>query len=466
MGMNRLRFSWFLSTYRDFIVLFFLCLIINSIVFSVTYSRGNLDPRRLTTDAREYYTLATNMVERGVFSRMEQAPFIPDRFRTPAYPLVVGAFAKVFGGIGVLLVFQIFLSYISAIGVYWITDFLWNSRSVALIAGSAFLSNPLVFILANSVFSETVFLFLLIFGVYYFLRYLRSNSTRLFMLAMALFSFAALTRPIALYLVFAALGYSVLVRFNFKKLVLNTFLFAVIFSAVLFPWSLRNKLIFGDWHFTTADIINMYYLHIGQLYAWQNDISFHDAMETLSAMCTPAKLSENFDGKCVNIEMRRLFMPLLSEIEPATIAKYAALGSIRYFFNDGFTEFGNWLCRYQCPVASVNIIDALANGGPSILSIMKSKPPVLLSMWIVGKAIWSVIFLSLGFLAWNGRRYVVQREPALFLLMILGYFFLFSIPAWTIRYRVPFDTFIFVFAAAGFWHLKGRVVHYVRHQRI
>lgn len=453
------------NKYRHFIIIFLLWLILWSALFLTEYSRGNINAGILLSDSLEYYTSAVNFYEHGVFSRAFHEPFTPDRFRTPLYPLVAGAVLKIFGGIAAVYVFQFILFFMSAVGIYFIADLLWRSKKVALTASLAFVFNPVAFLLVNSFMSETLFLFLLVFGAYFFLRYIKSGSYALFASSMLFFSLNALVRPAVLYFVFLAFIYSILVNFNLRKLAINTLIFFVVFSAVLFPWFLRNRIIFGDWHFTSADLVNVYYMHFGQLYAWQNKVSLHEGFAALKKLCVPSEINEDYHGLCVNQQLRKTYIPILSQIDKPVIFKYVALGGIRYLFNDGFNELGNWFCQHKCSKAPLNLIDDLAKGGKNILSIILNKPPPLLFTWIFGKIIWAVIFISVGFFLWNRKKNNMDKESLIFILLTLLYFFLISIPAWTTRYRAPFDPFLFLLAAPGFWRLKDYMSH-VRHKRI
>ncbi len=454
-----------LTKYRHFAVIFCLWFALWGILFLTEYSRGNINADILTSDSLEYYASAVNLYDHGVFSRMTEPPFIPDRFRTPLYPFVAGAMLKVFGGIAAVYIFQFFLFFVSAIGIYRIADLLWNSKQAALTASLAFIFNPVAFLLVNSFMSETLFLLLLIFGAYYFLLHLKSESVSSFAASMALFSLNALVRPAVLYFLFFVFLYSVLTRFNPRKLAVNTAVFAVIFLIILFPWFLRNRIIFNDWHFTSSDLINAYYMHLGQLYGWQNGLELHDAIGELSKFCAPSEVREDFHGWCVSPQLRELYLPILSKISPPVIFKYVSLGSVRYLFNGGFIEFGNWLCEHKCSKAPLTIIDSLANGGSDILSIIKNKPPVLLFTWIIDKVVWAAIYFLAGFLLWNWKKFRADGKSIVFILLVLGYFLAISIPAWTTRYRVPFDPFVFLLAAPGFWYLKDRLF-YVLNKRI
>ena len=42
-------------------------------------------------DAGEYYKIASNLLDHGVFSSAEQPPFEPYTWRTPGYPAVLSA---------------------------------------------------------------------------------------------------------------------------------------------------------------------------------------------------------------------------------------------------------------------------------------------------------------------------------------------------------------------------------------
>jgi hypothetical protein len=50
----------------------------------------------IENDAREYYQIAINLVQRNAFSRSKEPPFEPDSLRTPVYPLFLAATLKIF----------------------------------------------------------------------------------------------------------------------------------------------------------------------------------------------------------------------------------------------------------------------------------------------------------------------------------------------------------------------------------
>src|SRR5580692_6269749 len=82
------------STAREYILVVLACLGLNLVIacLILVYQPNYFVDQTLITDpdARHYLLLGKNLMEHGSFSRCREAPFRPDLFRTPIYPLFVG----------------------------------------------------------------------------------------------------------------------------------------------------------------------------------------------------------------------------------------------------------------------------------------------------------------------------------------------------------------------------------------
>lgn len=93
-------------------------------------------------DCGEYYNIARNLVEHGVFSQSEAAPFEPDTWRTPGYPLFLAAAMLLFGKSPVALILvQQFFCLLNVLLVFRAARE-WMSESRAAIAAVLLLLEP------------------------------------------------------------------------------------------------------------------------------------------------------------------------------------------------------------------------------------------------------------------------------------------------------------------------------------
>ena len=91
---------------RPYLTLFTVGLIVHLAVLGFLQVRsGGMDAYTFRSpDAREYYALARNVAESGVFSQQPSAPFRADTWRTPGYPIFLALLITFFGDSPVALV--------------------------------------------------------------------------------------------------------------------------------------------------------------------------------------------------------------------------------------------------------------------------------------------------------------------------------------------------------------------------
>jgi len=112
-------------------------------LFAAYWKTGTIDGYALRSlDCGEYYAIARNLVEHGVFSQSETPPFVPDTWRTPGYPLFLAAIMLVAGKspIALVLVQQV-LALVNALLVFHIAKGKMSDARAAL-AAILFLFEP------------------------------------------------------------------------------------------------------------------------------------------------------------------------------------------------------------------------------------------------------------------------------------------------------------------------------------
>lgn len=195
------------------------------------------------SDSETYYILrANNLLEHGVISMSSSAPFIPDAFHTPLYPiLLAGAFFIKLPFV-VIVLFQL-LAYA---GIVLITkrigELAFDTR-VGYFAAWLLILEPMTIYWSGIILSDIVFMFFLYTALYLLI-------TKRILWAGLFTGFAILTREIGLYLLAPAFLFF-FIRHCFEhregwRPILKRYAIAVILIiAMLTPWMYRNYQVFG-----------------------------------------------------------------------------------------------------------------------------------------------------------------------------------------------------------------------------
>jgi len=131
----------FLKTPRRALLL--TSLAVHGCILLVAVWRGGIDTYAFSSlDSGEYYRLALNVVEHGVFSQQTEIPLTPDTWRTPGYPLFLAAVMFLGGDSpAMLVVVQQFLSVFNTLLVFSVARRLIGP-SRAIIVALLFLVEP------------------------------------------------------------------------------------------------------------------------------------------------------------------------------------------------------------------------------------------------------------------------------------------------------------------------------------
>lgn len=201
------------------------------------------------SDAFSFYLpLAKNLIENGVFSMSSAPPYIPDAYRTPLYPIFVSVFLWLRAPLLAVIFAQNILAGAMAVLIYRIGILIFDSRNIGLFAAIFMSIEPMSVYWNNLLMSDYLFAFLFILAFYYFV------LGRYYLFALT-FGLATLTRSIGFYLfpIFLLFMLSNPIA-KWKKIIFA----ALIFFTVLFPWMLRNKIVFNTWQLSSASWYNLY----------------------------------------------------------------------------------------------------------------------------------------------------------------------------------------------------------------
>lgn len=205
-------------------------------------------------DSGGYLISAYNLFDHGTFTT--------NATRTPGYHVFLAPILGLGGkyGISLMMAVQQALMVILALVVVKIGDELDPSRALGFVAGLICAFSLQLQSYARLPMTEGLYTFICTLGLLYTLRHLRTGTLKTFLLATAIFSLAALVRPVGMYLAVAFLCLPVARmlfpswRFIFpgrkpagnrrehaKGLILG----AAIFTAAVLPWSFHNYNIHG-----------------------------------------------------------------------------------------------------------------------------------------------------------------------------------------------------------------------------
>ncbi|MDP3764760.1 MAG: hypothetical protein Q8Q95_04025 [bacterium] len=199
------------------------------------------------SDAFSFYLRgAENLINHHIFSLNTAPPYMPDAYRMPLYTFFVAFFLWLKLPLFWIIFAQNFMAGAMSVLIYRIGIILFSSKRIGFWAATLTALEPASIYWNNLLMSDYLFAFLFVLACYYF--FLKHYY------AFALFlGLATLTRPTSLYFLplFMLL---IIFKVPWKQAVITI----LIFLAVLFPWMLRNKIVFNTWQLTSASWYNLY----------------------------------------------------------------------------------------------------------------------------------------------------------------------------------------------------------------
>ncbi len=230
-------------------------------------------------DALEYYRIARNLAEKGLFSQNEGPPFAPDTWRTPGYPLFLASVMVFFGDAPVVLVAaQAVLSIINVLLLFHATrGFLGDGR--ALTAGLLFLFEPYRAFYSLWLLSTTLLVTVLLLTWLTWREGIATRSGGWLAMAGLLTGFAVLIWPgcmlVPPLLLCGLLGYgAVRGRRRWEGgprawTWRGGLLFALANLLVIGPWVARNHRVAGEWALSDQSGVVLAYFKAAEVVLWR-----------------------------------------------------------------------------------------------------------------------------------------------------------------------------------------------------
>jgi len=206
-------------------------------------------------DSIVYEQIARNVLERHVYSHLDEAPFSPSYVRLPGYPLFLAAIYSVFGHTndGAVRIIQALIDTGTCVLVAWLA-WLWQPderrKALTAIAALALAAvNPFTTIYTATILTEVPATFLIVAAciatTFAFREDKFERELRWWALAGLLTGIDVLFRP-EVGLVTAAIGVVILVKMlrrptqRIPRTILAGLALSFAFLLVLAPWSIRN----------------------------------------------------------------------------------------------------------------------------------------------------------------------------------------------------------------------------------
>ena len=320
-----------------------LCLLLNAILMTwinvnrPEYLRDSL--LNESPDAVHYVRLGRNMLLLGTYSRAAEAPYVPDVFRTPAYPLLAGAF-DLMGGAALIYLFQALLQACMCAIVFLLTRKFFGQKA-ALIASLLCATDIMLAVLNFEAMSETLYVFLLSASALVLLPRIMSkdgSGFAGFLVGGLLLGVATHVRPAGLYLplVYAIITLAVgLFRGFWKKALLNSAMVMLGAMFLLAPWVIRNWAVFGLPRLTTNDTIVLVYFTGAGAYQVRHGVDLQTAWRMIAEefdLRPPEEMwndwSSDFSPKEMHDRARAVIPAVLSKY-PFDLIKSSIMGIMK-----------------------------------------------------------------------------------------------------------------------------------------
>jgi len=441
-----------IATHKSEVVLFSLALISRLVsFFFLVFRYGEATLWFSNEDALGYLNMAHNLSQGNGF----MMDGIQTAIRTPLYPLFLSLFDVLHLPLLGIAIVQIVLFSVTVVVLYRLGLLLFNER-VAIFGALLLVFEPYLITLPNLATTETVFILLSVLATYYLARAIFQDTRVNFSIALSgiLWGLAVLTRPIALYMLPVVLitffcGRLFLKQDQPKRIFIGAGLCAFLFIAILFPWSLRQKIVFDSWKISNIDTFMLITRVAPIAVAERDSISYYDALPVVMNKDLPNLISD-FDPSLLEhtFAYEKPVQAYLSELYrdhwPA-IAKTYVYSLTSTLFGTGYDylleEYG--LSRHEERLGFTQLLLGRQYG----LFIKKLLEPSLFQAVILfGALVWFVFYVLIARALWLSRK-TKDIAKLLFLLIIAGYFIFFSLgPSSHARYRVPAYPFLLLLA--------------------
>jgi 4-amino-4-deoxy-L-arabinose transferase-like glycosyltransferase len=390
-------------------------------------------------DTLDYLKLADNIYHFGAYSLSDSPNFIPSIRRAPGYPYFLAFLQSIEGGevsqwsVGFV---QSVLDALTGAAVFLLARKV-VSKPLALAAAVFYILHPGAIARTRLLLTESLFTFLLIFGVLALIEAFEKEKKWLLVFAGFLFGLVVLTRPLAIIFPFLTI-LAVCFKFKSGKKYWYSAIFGVICLLTLAPWLVRCYKVSGRFVFVQGVSAFQFYAPTrvdleqwDEKKLWKEYFDPHttdEYLRKLAAAQTPADFIEaEKTGRAI------AFANIKAHPKEYLISRAK---TYPYFFITSFDNFTGINNSYR---------ELLAAGSFSALTV---------------KILLLLVFSLLPFvLSVIGLLRAARNTTALICALLWISVLLIHLPLWVeYRFWVPFVPFQIISAAAGLAVLRARFI--------
>ncbi len=441
---------------KQLYVILFICFAMRILFFAVVkpWDPSIVENIILESDSRGYDQIAKTLLHHGRFAQTPASA--PEILRTPGYPAFIAAVYFLFGeSPWAVILLQLLLDVSSCLLLY-----LAVARYFAPAAGFAalfFAVDPFLVLYSNLFFSETLLVFFLILGLYFMMRFLAAPEQKNIFIAAAaaVFGCAALTKPIAAYLIVPVIAVLVYVFYQTpKKLFLLAAIFTLVFVVTLSPWLVRNTSVFGKPVLSVSKSLNMLVLMVAPIKMQQKDLILRDAQSRLLGEAEALMQNQGYNPDDMTDFQKAPFWEQTAghyiRRHPGLFCKYYIFGLVQNFWGLGTASFSRVLHfnngrTHFDPRNYSNIFQAVAQW-----VLRKTRLQKYFGVLIAVYLLFTYILAALGLrTAWRSG----PRACLVFILLLAGYFLLLTGSAVSVRFKVPIIPLYYILSGIGLYYL-------------
>ncbi len=247
-------------------------------------------------------------------------------------------------------------------------------------------------------------------------------------------------------------------KIGIGKLVKTVAILAVGIYLVVFPWILRNKIVFNSWSVSSIEGVHLFYSYVVPFYAYENHIADKDiALKQLSP-------SINILGDKYDLRNDQVYSRLAKEIikqNPLDYAFFHLSNTTSFFMSNGYRNIGRELGFHSsAPSLNYSFIRLLLGGKIKSLLNFFGTNASYFAVFMIGVAVWLLINISM--IAGIVRGIFLEKDRTrkyfiLFLTATILYFAITAGPEAYYKMRFPVNPLIFMLAFYGFYSCWLRV---------
>jgi len=277
-------------------------------LFAVHRYLGDIDVFAFQSlDSSEYVQIAENLANHGAFSQSNEAPFEPDTWRTPGYPVFLAGLIKVAGASPVaLVVAQQVLAIVNVLLAFAVSRIYmspWRAALVALVV----LVEPFHLYYSLWLLATTLFVTVLLLTWYAFERASEDRGGWRSALVGVLCGLLVLVRPVAMLVPLVVFLGLCLPRSRggeskraFRKSWQRAAVCVMVCAVVISAWMMRNRVVAGHFALSHQGGIVLAYFKAAEVELWRQGKAVDRYVETSLSPARandPHEVWDEIDGR-------------------------------------------------------------------------------------------------------------------------------------------------------------------------